>query len=375
MRCLARRYRPLERYADEEGPECSVHRSTITLIQLFSAVRGQLVWDTLQLLRSLLECLRAQAAAACARPLPQKYVPNEAAAACTIICNLIGLQTVAQTAERDARISALCKSSLPAALRTLLDDASALLNPEQESLEALAPVLDLVSRLLETSAGRHALLGDASDHGGKLVLVLQVLAIVTYDTSLASGSGGLHSKEESDFFSDHNARCRLFARHALAVLEREAATTAVATLADKRTIELAYQSAGVLGLLKREQPKHRDDASLMQAFGAMNEMALRLGYVVTRSRGDGCWMVTLQQRRATRDLDHQIDCEPNLSLTQDYTCARCNAVARRPGHVIIKKKPSSRRRDACVAGACVWRGRQSGRHDLKARAQRIERRI
>ena len=312
MRCLARRYRPLERYADEDGPEGSVHRSTTTLLQLFSGVSGQLVWDTSQLVRSMLECLQAQAAAACARPLPKKYVPNEAAAACTILCNLIGFPTISKTVEEDARISALCKSSLPAALRALLGDASALLNPEQESLEALSPVLDLVFRFLETSVGRQALLGDASDHGGKLVLVLQVLANLVTSTSLSSGGSG------------GNFLCRQFAQHALAALAREAATTAVATSADKRVIELAYQSAGVLWLLKREQPKHRDDGSRMQAFEAMKAMALRLGYEMARD-SDGCWTFTPQQRRATRELAHHVDCSPFNKVWREYACAYCDA--------------------------------------------------
>ena len=321
MRCLARRYRPLERYADEEGPEGSVHRSTTTLLQLLSSVvGGQLVWDTSQLLRSLLECLHAQAAAARARPLPKKYVPNEAAAACTILCNLVGLLAVAKTAEEDARISTLCKSSLPAALRALLDDASALLNPEEESIAALSPVVDLVFRFLDTSAGRQALIGDAPDHGGKLVLVLHVLAHLGTGTSLSSGdSGGLRSSP-SNF-------CRHFAQQALAMLEREAATAAKATSADKRTIELAYQSAGVLWLLKREQPKHLDDGSRMQAYEAMKEMALRLGYEMARD-GDGCWTVTAQQRRATRDLAHRVDCSPTENVWREYTCAYCGAKCR-----------------------------------------------
>ncbi len=61
MRCLARRYRPLERRAREHGPENSVHRSAVTLLQgLSCSVASALVWDTPKLLRSLLDCLKAQ---------------------------------------------------------------------------------------------------------------------------------------------------------------------------------------------------------------------------------------------------------------------------------------------------------------------------
>jgi hypothetical protein len=46
MRCLARRYRPLERRAREHGPEKSVHRSAVTLLQgLSCSVASALVWD------------------------------------------------------------------------------------------------------------------------------------------------------------------------------------------------------------------------------------------------------------------------------------------------------------------------------------------
>jgi hypothetical protein len=65
-------------------------------------------------------------------------VPNEAAAACAVLCNCV--EATLSVDVDDARVSTLCASGLPATLHALLDDASALLSPAQEDMEALAPV-------------------------------------------------------------------------------------------------------------------------------------------------------------------------------------------------------------------------------------------
>jgi hypothetical protein len=73
----------------------------------------------------------------------------------------------------------LCAAGLPAALRALLHESSALLSPAAEDMEALPPVIDLVRRLVERCPrARRALLTDTPDGGGGLLLVL--LAVAEY---------------------------------------------------------------------------------------------------------------------------------------------------------------------------------------------------
>ena len=115
-----------------------------------------------------------QAEAACIRPLSHMYMPYEAAGACSVLCNCI--KGVDFMSIDSGRTSTLCESGMPAVLRTLLGADSALLRPADNDVEALAPVVDLVSRMLRCSAGRRALLDAAPDKGGQLVLVLHAMA-------------------------------------------------------------------------------------------------------------------------------------------------------------------------------------------------------
>jgi hypothetical protein len=107
----------------------------------------------------------SQGAAACKRPINPLYVPNEAACACSILCNCVAHQGE----EVESVLDELCAAGLPAALRALLHESSALLRPTAEDMEALPPVIDLFCRLLSLcQRARRALLTD----GAGLLLVL-----------------------------------------------------------------------------------------------------------------------------------------------------------------------------------------------------------
>ncbi len=116
--------------------------------------------------------LRTQGAAACKRPITSLYVPNEAACACSILCNCITYLCYGQRGAESV-LDELCAAGLPAALRALLHESSALLRPTAEDMESLPPVIDLLCRLLSLcQRARRALLTDAPDGGARLLLVL-----------------------------------------------------------------------------------------------------------------------------------------------------------------------------------------------------------
>ncbi len=199
LRCLARLYKPLGRRADARGSLAQIHSSATSVLQsLTCGARGAtLLWTGMQdTVRALVSSLAAQVrarlldlspkatdlcgsvpqgAAACKRPITSLYVPNEAACACSILCNCIMHLCYGQGEE--SVLDELCAAGLPTALRALLHETSALLRPTAEDMEALPPVLDLVHRLLSQSQRtRRALLADAPDGGGGLLLVLSTVS-------------------------------------------------------------------------------------------------------------------------------------------------------------------------------------------------------
>jgi hypothetical protein len=122
-----------------------------------------------------------QGAAACARPLTPRYVPNEAACACSILCNCVthllpnahASTAAASSVAAAAALHELCAGgALPAALRALLHERSALLRATAEDAEALPPVIDLAARLVTFSPAARAALLLADGGGGELLLLL-----------------------------------------------------------------------------------------------------------------------------------------------------------------------------------------------------------
>jgi hypothetical protein len=218
LRCVARLHKPLQRRADDgNGSLAGLHSSATTVLQSLSArERGtMLLWtnmhDTVRaLVASLVAQVRAwrlgcvatalclhscgvwfalQGAAACKRPITTLYVPNEAACACTVLCNCIsglclskradGAPAAAATAvpvpslDPDAVLDELCAAGLPAALRALLHESSALLGAGKEATKALPPVIHLLFLLLQAGPrSRRALLTDEPDGGAALLLAL-----------------------------------------------------------------------------------------------------------------------------------------------------------------------------------------------------------
>ena len=63
MRCLVRRFRPEQRRNDVRDAESWVHRNAATLLQGLSVseITRSLVWESSQLMRSIHDCLKAQA--------------------------------------------------------------------------------------------------------------------------------------------------------------------------------------------------------------------------------------------------------------------------------------------------------------------------
>ena len=125
-------------------------------------------------------CSASQGEAACARPITPLYVPNEAACACAVLCNCVHMLCMRAAPDIDpaAVVDELCAAGLPAALRALLHESSALLGGAEEDMDALAPVMDLLHRLMEVPRSRASLLTDAPDGGAALLLT--VFAVTTY---------------------------------------------------------------------------------------------------------------------------------------------------------------------------------------------------
>jgi hypothetical protein len=200
LRCVARAHKPLGRRADARGTLAFMHSSATSVLQSLTSreLGAELLWTRMQdtaraLVASLVAQVRrarlrdvrasklpkrlptdavsfaSQGAAACKRPITSLYVPNEAACACSILCNCVAHQAE----EVESVLDELCAAGLPAALRALLHESSALLRPTAEDMEALPPVIDLLCRLLSLcQRARCALLTDAPDGGAGLLLVL-----------------------------------------------------------------------------------------------------------------------------------------------------------------------------------------------------------
>ncbi len=73
----------------------------------------------------------------------------------------------------------MCAVGVPAALRALLHESSALLGSDADSMDALPPVLNLVSHLLKAGGARctHALLTDLPDSGALLQTLLALMEL------------------------------------------------------------------------------------------------------------------------------------------------------------------------------------------------------
>ena len=129
---------------------------------------------------ALVICSASQGEAACARPITPLYVPNEAASACAVLCNSVHALCMRAAPDIDpaAVVDEMCAAGLPVALRALLHENSALLGGAEEDMDALAPVMDLLHRLMEVPRSRAALLTDAPDGGASLLLT--VFAVTTY---------------------------------------------------------------------------------------------------------------------------------------------------------------------------------------------------
>ena len=231
------------------------------------------------------------------------YMPWEAAGACSVICNCInGADDISVDI---GRLSTLCESGLPAVLRTLLGADSALLRPAVNDMEALAPVVDLVSRMLRCSVGRRALLAAAPDHGGQLVLVLY--AMLKHHPRGAAAPNG-------DFFSAAG-----FAARAIGWLK-----DAAESVPPDEPAVLAYQAMlAALGLQADEPHAAQLEAELLK-------LALSFG-----------WCASAAPQRPEVDDPIRIDVVTR-GLAPRILCAGCGAEQPATGGEEFKKCASCR---------------------------------
>jgi hypothetical protein len=163
-------------------------------------------------------------------------------------------------------------------------------------MEALAPVIDLLSRMLQRPAGRRALLGDAPDHSGKLLILLQTMK--EYHPTAANGG---------------------LAAAGRAMIAHYFLSRAAETMPPDAHAALAYATCMAAHGLRNDDGERAVQVLRSETM----RLALRLGWRAGGGGERGASAASAPQQQRQREEDDLIDVVPKMNAVQVCACAHC----------------------------------------------------